>query len=482
MRNKTALGMTLGNMLAAAMGYGGNADASQKGMLDGYKALESQAQADKLAAETAILNRQIEADPYELANRQLGITDSMGETLKRYIQTGDYGNGSMETPNMMPDGTRNLANSFRTEYIKPEGWDDELANRYGRTAGALKYGIDMGEKNPETAFKAVRTSEENAFLDGRTSQPVSDRAYREGALKGDVDKIVKTRAFEDVAAGNLLPDQLENLRTAFTIDDPAKAAGGMTELQKLIAARDALPAGHPDRAFYDSAISKNTTHAPAPSASVVMPPVEKAGRTKMAEFDANAVDAARLKAEGARNSLPLIRRMKNAQKNAASGFFAPGLVGLANIANSLGLADEQTKKMLADSQMFSQGSEAFAASMLKALMGSSQLSNADLAMVQKLAPRLEQSPDARRQLIDYAEKQAKMFIAEHENMRRYFESNSGSLAGYQPLALPEEEPAPAMQNGVPVVSDAQYNELAPGSKYIHASDPQKVVRTKGGRR
>lgn len=48
----------------------------------------------------------------------------------------------------------------------------------------------------------------------------------------------------------------------------AAPTGDTPQLAKLIELRDSLPPGHPNRAVYDAAINKATSHAPAPSATV----------------------------------------------------------------------------------------------------------------------------------------------------------------------------------------------------------------------
>lgn len=115
MQLRTNLGMSIGQMLAA--GAGGN-NSFMQGQRDGAEMRYRQAATDNLVTENELRRRQLELDPYELAASEVGADGVLAKQLKGYSQTGDYGNGSMDVPNMMPDGTRNLSNSFRTEFIE----------------------------------------------------------------------------------------------------------------------------------------------------------------------------------------------------------------------------------------------------------------------------------------------------------------------------------------------------------------------------
>ncbi len=186
MQLRTNLGMSLGQMLAS--GLGGN-DAFRQGQRDGYENRYRQAATDSLNTENELKRRQLELDPYELAAAEVGADGVLAKQLKGYSQTGDYGNGSMDVPNMMPDGTRNLSNSYRTEFIKPDNWNDETAKRYQRVLGPLKFALVQGEKNPANVIKAINDADQGAFVRGDSRQSVNDMARRQAATKGDVLQI-----------------------------------------------------------------------------------------------------------------------------------------------------------------------------------------------------------------------------------------------------------------------------------------------------
>lgn len=222
MQNQTQLGMTLGQMLAGA--FGGNSDAALKGQVDGAHALYYQSGADlnrakaaESEADTSIKNRQLNLDPGEIASGQLSIPADLGEQLRKFHMTGDYGNGSMDMPNNISTGERNLSNSWKTEFIKPEGWDDEKAKRYGQAYSAIKYALSMGEKNPESYVKAINESNKGDFQRGDTGQDVMDRARREAAISGKVLDVQKAGHLGQIADGGLDPQKLNSLVQSLTL-------------------------------------------------------------------------------------------------------------------------------------------------------------------------------------------------------------------------------------------------------------------------
>lgn len=222
MLNQTNLGMSLGKILAGA--FGGNSEAELKGKVDGAHALYYQSGADfnraktaESEADTSLKNRQLNLDPDEIAAGQLGIGGDLAGMLKKFSKTGDYGNGSMDVPNNLPTGERNLANSYRTGYIKPEAWDDDLAKRYGQARSAINYALTMGEKNPENYVKAINETNKGDFQRGVSSQDVVDRAYRDAAVQGKPLDVQKAGYLEQIAAGGLDPQKFNSLVQTLTL-------------------------------------------------------------------------------------------------------------------------------------------------------------------------------------------------------------------------------------------------------------------------
>lgn len=214
MQLRTNLGMSIGQMLAS--GVGGN-DAFRQGQRDGYENQYRQAATDNLNTETELKRRQLELDPYDLAASEVGADGVLAKQLKGYSQTGDYGNGSMDVPNMMPDGTRNLSNSFRTEFIKPDNWNDETAKRYQRVLGPLKFALVQGEKNPANVIKAINDADQGAFVRGDSSQNINDMARRQAATKGDVLQIEQADRLNALQGVPIGSDSFKSLASVLSL-------------------------------------------------------------------------------------------------------------------------------------------------------------------------------------------------------------------------------------------------------------------------
>lgn len=192
------------------------------------------------------------------------------------------------------------------------------------------------------------------------------------------------------------------------------------------------------------AMKKQIAAAGRPTSNVMVN-VEQKGRTKLSELDAETINEMGKNATQAMRAIPEIDRMIKNEGNAYSGILAPGLTGLAATADALGFATPEIKSKLVSSQLFAQGADAYAASMLKALMGSSQLSNADTMMVKKIAPQLASTPEARRELMAYARQRVLQMNDDYQSARNYYDKNNASLTGYQiplPATLAPSQPTP----------------------------------------
>ena len=208
--------------------------------------------------------------------------------------------------------------------------------------------------------------------------------------------------------------------------------------------------------------------------SNIMVNVEQKGRTKLSELDADTINEMGKNSTQAMRALPEIDRMIKNEGNAYSGILAPGLTGLAATADALGFATPEIKNKLVSSQLFAQGADAYAASMLKALMGSSQLSNADTMMVKKIAPQLASTPEARRELMTYARKRVLQMNDDYQSARNYYDKNNASLTGYK-IPLPEtSSPAqPSMQSAAPLPQKPSAANLSKGTVYQTMRGPAK---------
>jgi hypothetical protein len=166
------------------------------------------------------------------------------------------------------------------------------------------------------------------------------------------------------------------------------------------------------------------------SATAGMPPQEVEFQKEIGKEDAKAVVEARKLRATAVGELNSLNEM--AQRNAqgiTSGTFASGRVGVANFFNTIGLLGSQDVQKLANSEVYSKSAGDLVLAKIKAL--GSNPSNADREFVARIVPQLENSPQARAELISYLQKRANDVIKESSNLESYARQNKG-LSGYTP--------------------------------------------------
>jgi hypothetical protein len=157
---------------------------------------------------------------------------------------------------------------------------------------------------------------------------------------------------------------------------------------------------------------------------------EKSFAKTMGEEDAKAVvDARKLRttAIGELNSLNEMATRN--QQNITSGTFASGRVGVANFFNTIGLLGANDVKKLANSEVYTKSAGDLVLAKIKAL--GSNPSNADREFIVRIVPQLENSPQARAELISYLQKRANDVIKETGSLESYARQNKG-LSGYTP--------------------------------------------------
>lgn len=160
----------------------------------------------------ASLNDQMLKNQLEQQQQQMALQKLPGQFIKPPSVPGVDATGGMET------AMENPANAAGPGGVDLQG----LAQAYMGAPGGLPMGLQLQQ-----------------MLQKQVPTPVISKA-------GDIARDPKTGAI-----------MWQNP------DKPDSAS--MDPLTKLIAARDALPLGHPNRAIYDAAIKKAATHAPAAS-------------------------------------------------------------------------------------------------------------------------------------------------------------------------------------------------------------------------
>jgi hypothetical protein len=166
------------------------------------------------------------------------------------------------------------------------------------------------------------------------------------------------------------------------------------------------------------------------NASANMPPQELEFQKQIGKEDANAVTKARELRTTAIRELTGLNEMATINtKNITSGTFASGRVGVANFFNTIGLLGSGDVQKLANSESYAKLASDLVLDKIKAL--GTNPSATDRDFVVRIIPQLENSPQARADLIAYLQKRANQTIQETTAMESYARQNKG-LSGYVP--------------------------------------------------
>ena len=147
--------------------------------------------------------------------------------------------------------------------------------------------------------------------------------------------------------------------------------------------------------------------------------------------DADRVGNAMTLQENAIASLNSLNRLNQLDQSALiSGSFASGRVGATNLLNTLGLTSAKDQDVLAKSENYQKTAGDVILATLGGRLGSG-FSNADREFIQSLVPQLENSPQARKQLIEFMVKKNQGIVEETTRLETYARDNKG-LKGYVP--------------------------------------------------
>ena len=158
---------------------------------------------------------------------------------------------------------------------------------------------------------------------------------------------------------------------------------------------------------------------------------ETAFAEKLGTLDAKRVDdalATRDNSIAAINSLKELTRLDN--QGLISGSFATGRVGATNFLSTLGLVSEKDANKLAGSENYQKVAGDIILATLGGRLGAG-FSNEDRNFIQRLIPQLENSAQARRQLLDFLVAKNNTIIEETTRLEDYARQNN-SLKGYKP--------------------------------------------------
>ena len=152
---------------------------------------------------------------------------------------------------------------------------------------------------------------------------------------------------------------------------------------------------------------------------------------ELGKLDAKAVASSMETKNSAISALNSLNRLNQLDQSALiSGSFASGRVGATNLLNTLGLTSAKDQDMLAKSENYQKTAGDVILATLGGRLGSG-FSNADREFIQSLVPQLENSPQARKQLIEFMVKKNQGIVEETTRLETYARDNKG-LKGYVP--------------------------------------------------
>ena len=195
-------------------------------------------------------------------------------------------------------------------------------------------------------------------------------------------------------------------------------------------------------ALLEESLKSRSAGAPKTTVSVNQKG-DEAFAKQLGELDAKKVAAAIEARDNAATTLNSLSRLSALNdQGLISGTFATGRVGATNLLNTLGLASPADAAKLAASENYQKTAGDVILGTLGGKLGAG-FSNDDRKFIQGLVPQLENSPTARRQLIDFMAKKNTEIFNESQRLEDYARKNNG-LGGFK-AKLPIVSPAPAAQ-------------------------------------
>lgn len=187
---------------------------------------------------------------------------------------------------------------------------------------------------------------------------------------------------------------------------------------------------------------------------------EEAFVKQLGELDAKKVAAAVEAKDNAAATLTSLSRLSALNdQGLISGTFAAGRVGATNLLNTLGLASPADAAKLAASENYQKTAGDVILQTLGGKLGGN-VSEGDRKFVERIVPQLENSPSARRELIDYMAKKNTEIFNEAQRLEDYARKNNG-LGGFK-AKLPIVSPAPAAQMSADELAKAAGGRIVNG--------------------
>jgi hypothetical protein len=157
---------------------------------------------------------------------------------------------------------------------------------------------------------------------------------------------------------------------------------------------------------------------------------QEAFTVELAKDDAKEVKNARGIRDAAIGELGTLQKMQELnQQQLMSGSFATGRVGALNLLNTLGMTSSTDTNKLANSEQYTKVSGDLLLDKIKKL--GTNPSNTDREFIAKIVPQLENSPQARQELVNYLVDKANSVVSETSRLDTYARKNKG-LEGFVP--------------------------------------------------
>ena len=236
----------------------------------------------------------------------------------------------------------------------------------------------------------------------------------------------QVRAGLEAELGNLEKQQKENIIDVGVAEKTREVVYFDKERdQQFIMKPDAT--GKLVRTPYSGGIDKITAKVSASSTSQGETEFSK----ELGKADAKKVESAMVTRDnsiGALNSLNRLNQLN--QNDLISGTFATGRLGATNLLSTLGLASGKDVDRLSASENYQKTAGDVILATLGGKLGAG-FSNEDRRFIQSLVPQLENSPQARKQLIEFMVGKNQSIVEETTRLENYARENK-SLKGYVP--------------------------------------------------
>lgn len=184
---------------------------------------------------------------------------------------------------------------------------------------------------------------------------------------------------------------------------------------------------------------------------------QEAFTVELAKDDAKEVKNARSLREAAIGELGSLQKMQQLnQQQLMSGSFATGRIGALNLLNTLGMTSGQDTNRLANSEQYTKITGDLLLDKIKKL--GTNPSNTDREFIAKIVPQLENSPQARQELVNYLTSKANKVVSETTRLDTYARKNKG-LEGFVP-----EVPLVGQTPNVSSMSTEELLKIAKGQK------------------